>query len=43
MQEMCFQKGINWNDYEPKLKRGRLIVKEQYDKNGAMRTRWIST
>lgn len=42
MQEMCFQKGVNWNDYEPKLKRGRLIVKEQYDKNGAMRTRWIS-
>jgi tRNA(His) 5'-end guanylyltransferase len=43
MQEMCFQKGINWNDYEPKLKRGRLIVKEAYDKNGAQRTRWVST
>lgn len=43
MQEMCFQKGINWNDYEPKLKRGRLIVKEEYDKNGVKRTRWVST
>lgn len=42
MQEMCFQKGINWNDYEPKLKRGRLIVKEYYEKNGAKRSKWVS-
>ena len=41
MQEMCFQKGVNWNDYEAKLKRGRLIVKETYDKEGATRTRWV--
>jgi tRNA(His) 5'-end guanylyltransferase len=27
-QEMIFQKGINWNDYPAKLKRGRLIIKE---------------
>jgi tRNA(His) 5'-end guanylyltransferase len=27
-QEMIFQKGINWNDYAPKLKRGRFITKE---------------
>jgi len=27
-QEMIFQKGINWNDYAPKLKRGRFIQKE---------------
>jgi tRNA(His) guanylyltransferase len=27
-QEMIFQKGINWNDYVPKLKRGRFITKE---------------
>ena len=26
-QEMIFQKGINWNDYDAKLKRGRLIDK----------------
>lgn len=31
MQEMIFQKGINWNDYKPKLKRGRIIVKEEYE------------
>ena len=42
MQEMCFAKGINWNDYDAKLKRGRLIVKEQYGKNGSIRTRWTS-
>ncbi len=42
LQEMIFQKGINWNDYDPKLKRGRLIVKEQYEKNGAIRNKWIS-
>lgn len=27
MQEMVFKKGINWNDYDPKLKRGRIILK----------------
>jgi tRNA(His) guanylyltransferase len=42
MQEMIFQKGINWNDYDTKYKRGRLIMKERYEKNGAMRSRWIS-
>jgi len=42
MQEMCFQKGINWNDYDPKLKRGRLIIKENFEKNGAIRSKWVS-
>ena len=42
MQELCFQKGVNWNDFEPKKKRGRLIVKEYYDKEGAKRGRLIS-
>ena len=41
-QEMIFQKGINWNEYAPKYKRGRLIVKENYEKNGAERTHWVS-
>jgi tRNA(His) 5'-end guanylyltransferase len=30
-QEMIFQKGINWNDYAPKLKRGRFIQKEMVE------------
>lgn len=42
MQEMCFNKGVNWNDFDPKLKRGRLIVKEAYEKNNSTRTRWVS-
>jgi tRNA(His) 5'-end guanylyltransferase len=42
MQEMCFQKGINWNDYEPKLKRGRAIVKNYYEASGALRSKWES-
>jgi len=51
MQEMIFQKGINWNDYAPKYKRGRLIVKETYEKEpdenmlnsaSTTRTRWVS-
>jgi tRNA(His) guanylyltransferase len=40
-QEMIFQKGINWNDYEPIFKRGRFVCKEKYDKDGVERTRWI--
>lgn len=30
MQELIFQKGINWNEYDPKLKRGRFIDKVTY-------------
>lgn len=48
-QELIFQKGINWNDYSPKYKRGRMIVKETYEKQPeddkgetAIRTRWVS-
>ena len=42
MQEMCFQKGVNWNDFSAKLKRGRLIVKQNYEKDGATRSKWVS-
>lgn len=43
-QEMMFQKnGTNWNNLNPKLKRGRMIVKEVYEKEpNVMRTRWSS-
>ena len=40
-QDMIFQKGINWNDLDAKLKRGRIIVKEVYDKDGTNRSRWV--
>jgi tRNA(His) guanylyltransferase len=42
MQEMCFQKGHNWNDLPVKHKRGRVIIKNTYEKNGALRSKWES-
>ena len=30
MQEMCFQKGHNWNDLHWSKKRGSFIVKNTY-------------
>ena len=42
MQEMIFQKGINWNDYASRYKRGRGIIKEFYDKGGVQRSHWIT-
>ena len=41
-QEMCFQKGVNWNDFAPKYKRGRVIIKETVDEETEKRTRWES-
>lgn len=32
MQELCFQKGINWNNLPPSQKRGRCIVKKRLSK-----------
>jgi len=32
LQEMLFQKGINWNDYPEKFKRGSVFVREVYEK-----------
>ncbi len=31
MQEMIFQKGINWDDYNPYWKRGRIVLKDNID------------
>ena len=45
IQEMLFQKGINWNDLDTYLKRGSCIIKEKYVKDTGSgeiyRTRWI--
>lgn len=42
MQEMMFCKfNINWNNYPTTQKRGSCIVKEKFDKNGAVRTQWV--
>jgi len=32
MQEMCFQKGKNWNDIDDGWKRGRMIIKDSVEK-----------
>lgn len=40
LQEMIFQKGINWNNYDSKYKRGRIISKHKDDNN---RTKWKYT
>ncbi len=40
--EMIFQKGINWNDYDLKLKNGRIIIREEYLVGETKRNRWIS-
>lgn len=50
LQEMLFQKGINWNNYTSGEKRGRAILKEQYlitlsdeeIERNIQRSRWIS-
>jgi tRNA(His) guanylyltransferase len=51
LQEMCFQKGVNWNNCPTSQKRGRCIVKTKTMKTGvnpktgqeiaAERTEWI--
>ena len=42
MQELIFQKGTNWNEYDAKYKRGRIMTKETYAlESGALRSRWV--
>jgi tRNA(His) 5'-end guanylyltransferase len=41
MQEIIFQKGINWNDYDFRKKRGAVIGKVEVQvEGGAIRNRW---
>lgn len=32
MQELCFQKGINWNNIDAGWKRGRMVIREMVEK-----------
>jgi len=48
VQEMIFQKGQNWNDLDAGLKRGRMIVKKEFEvpnpydcSEFVKRTRWV--
>lgn len=40
LQEMIFQKGINWNDYPIDCKRGACIVRAESEMNGVLRHKW---
>jgi len=44
LQEMCFQKGQNWNDLPVQQKRGRCVLRETYPVEGStgvvLRSRW---
>jgi tRNA(His) 5'-end guanylyltransferase len=42
LQEMIFQKGQNWNDYAPKYKRGRMIIKVHTLINDVSRSKWAT-
>lgn len=42
MQELIFQKGQNWNDFDAKLKRGRFIEKQEVEVDGTIRNKWVS-
>lgn len=44
LQDMIFKRsGINWNDYDPKLKRGRFIIKRTFQNEAdATRAVWES-
>lgn len=41
LQDMIHAKGQNWNDVPTRHKRGRCIVRETYDIDGATRLRWV--
>ena len=47
-QEMLFKKGINWNNYKTKYKRGTVVRKETYEKltpsgfGKVVRSRWTT-
>lgn len=42
LQELIFQeKGMNWNDYNTVHKRGSCIIKEHYNNELVIRSRWI--
>lgn len=40
-QELIFRKGINWNEYPSRCKRGRMVIKETFEKAGAVRSHWV--
>lgn len=40
LQEMIFQKGVNWNDYPIDCKRGACVIRTEKEVNGVLRHKW---
>lgn len=41
-QDLMFEKGVNWNDYPTKYKRGVIIKKIEFEgPHGALRKKWV--
>lgn len=41
LQELCFQRGKNWNDMPVRLKRGRCVIRASHFRGGATRHEWV--
>jgi tRNA(His) guanylyltransferase len=41
-QELLFQNGINWNDYPARYKQGVCCYREQFELDGAQRSKWVT-
>lgn len=41
LQEMLFQKGINWNNYPDGFKRGRWVIPESILISNTLRNKWV--
>ena len=41
LQELCWQKGHNWNNLPARWKRGTCIVREGFEVDGVQRHRWV--
>lgn len=40
LQEMLHADGVNWNDYSADEKRGRCVLRETFERDGAVRHEW---
>lgn len=40
LQEMVFQRGVNWNDFPARKKRGRCALRRTFERGGVARAEW---
>jgi tRNA(His) guanylyltransferase len=41
LQELCFQRGNNWNDLPARYRRGRCVVRQTHELDGVIRHEWV--